>query len=359
MLSNEIYNIFFSFFTAFAITFLAIPVIIKVAKIKHLFDFPDERKIHVSKIPTLGGIGIFLGFLFAMTFWTKFIQCEHLQYLTASLIIISFLGIKDDLVGLSAFKKSVGQILAALIVVVWGDLRVEYMYNIFGIHELPYIISILFTALTIIVIVNAYNLIDGIDGLAACLGIVASVSFGILFFMTGSNYQQSILAFSLAGGLLGFLRFNISPAKIFMGDTGSMVVGFILSFLAIEFLEIKNFQGNNWLYINSAPLVSMSLIFLPLYDLVRVFSIRLWHKRSPFKADQNHLHHMLLKLGFSHLYSTSILSLFALLLVVLGLFFQRFGNYWLGIVLFSACLLFTYILWALVKKNGIKLINGK
>lgn len=359
MINNEIYNIFLSFFTSFGITFLSIPIIIKVAKEKHLFDFPDERKVHVSKIPTLGGIGIFLGFLFAMTFWTKFIECWHLQYLTASLIIISFLGIKDDLIGLSAFKKAVGQIFAALIVVIWGNLRIESLYNIFGIHELPYIISVLFTTLTVLVIVNAYNLIDGIDGLAASLGLVASFTFGVLFFMTGENYQQSILAFSLAGALFGFLRFNISPAKIFMGDTGSMVVGFIIAFLAMEFLEIKEFTGNNWLVISSTPLISMSLIFVPLYDLVRVFGIRLWHKRSPFRADQNHLHHMLLKLGFSHMYSTFIVTLFASFLILLAFIFERFGNYWIGAILLSACLLFTYILWALVKKSGVTQINGK
>jgi UDP-N-acetylmuramyl pentapeptide phosphotransferase/UDP-N-acetylglucosamine-1-phosphate transferase len=359
MINNEIYNIFLSFFTAFAITFLAIPVIIKVAKEKHLFDFPDERKVHSSKIPTLGGIGIFLGFLFAMTFWTRFIECWHLQYLTASLIIISFLGIKDDLIGLSAFKKAVGQVFAALILVIWGDLRIESFYNIFGVQELPYMISVLFTTFTIIVIINAYNLIDGIDGLAASLGLVASVTFGVLFFMTGKNYQQSILAFSLAGGLLGFLKFNITPAKIFMGDTGSMVVGFIVAFLALEFIEIKDFAGNSWLAVGAAPLISMSLIFVPLYDLARVFGIRLWNKRSPFRADQNHLHHMLLKLGFSHMYSTFIMTLFASLLILLALMFERLGNYWIGAILLSTCLLFTYILWGLVKKRGAKQINGK
>ena len=359
MINNEIYNIFFSFVTAFAITFLAIPVIIKVAKEKHLFDFPDERKVHTSKIPTLGGIGIFLGFLFAMTFWTKFIQCAHLQYLTASLIIISFLGIKDDLIGLSAFKKAVGQVFAALIVVIWGDLRIESLFNIFGIQELPYIISVIFSTLTIIVIVNAYNLIDGIDGLAASLGLVASVSFGILFFMTGNNYQQSILAFSLAGGLLGFLRFNITPARIFMGDTGSMVLGFLLAFLSIEFIEIKSFEGNSWLVSNSVPLISMSLVFVPLYDLVRVFSIRLWHKRSPFMPDKNHLHHLLLKLGFSHLFATSIMSVFSCLLIMLALIFQKFGNYWIGLVLLLTCILFTYILYVLNKKQAAKPISEK
>ena len=147
-------------------------------------------------------------------------------------------------------------------------------------------------------------------GLAASMGIIASIAFGTMFFLTGINYQQSILAFSLAGALFGFLKFNITPAKIFMGDTGSMVVGFIISFLSIEFLELNNTKESIIFSRFSIPLIAMSFMFLPLYDLVRVFCIRLLNNRSPFKADQNHLHHMLLKLGLSHTFSTFVLSLF-------------------------------------------------
>lgn len=359
MINNDIYNIALAFFTAFAISFLTIPVIIKIANAKKLYDFPDNRKIHINNIPTLGGLAIFLGFVFAITIWTKFAECPHLQYVTSSLIILSVIGIKDDVIGLSPIKKAIGQIFAASIVVIWGDLRISNFYNIFGISELPYFTSIIFTIFTILVIINAYNLIDGINGLSASMGIVASVAFGIIFYITGKNYQQSILAFALTGALLGFLRYNITPAKIFMGDTGSMVVGFIIAFLAIEFVEIKNFNGTIIFTINSIPLIAMSFLFLPLYDLIRVFSIRLWNKRSPFKADQNHLHHMLLKLGCSHMLSTFILSMFASLLILLALIFQKKGNYWLGFILLSTCLLFTLLLYLLVKKNGAKELNGK
>ncbi len=359
MINNEIYNIILAFFTAFAISFLTIPVIIKIANAKKLYDFPDERKIHLRNIPTLGGVGIFLGFVFAMTFWTKFNDCPHLQYVTTSLIVISVIGIKDDVIGLSPIKKAIGQIFAASIVVIWGDLRIANFYNIFGISELPYITSVVFSIFTILVIINAYNLIDGINGLAASMGIIASMAFGVFFYYTGISHQQSILAFSLAGALFGFLRYNITPARIFMGDTGSMVVGFIIAFLAIEFVEIKTFKETLIVVHYSIPLIAMSFLFLPLFDLVRVFCIRLWHKRPPFKADQNHLHHMLLKLGLSHMFSTFILSMFACLLIFLALIFQKKGDYWIGFILLSTCLLFTFILYLLVKRNGTQTLNGK
>ncbi len=359
MINNDILNIILAFFSSFAISFLTIPIIIKIANAKKLYDYPDERKVHVRNIPTLGGLAIFLGFVFAMTFWTKFNDCPHLQFVTTSLIVISVIGIKDDVIGLSPIKKALGQIFAASIVVIWGDLRISNFYNIFGISELPYATSVIFTIFTILVIINAYNLIDGINGLSASMGIIASVAFGVAFFLTNKSMQQSILAFSLTGALLGFLRYNITPAKIFMGDTGSMVVGFIIAFLAIEFIEIKNFKETIILTKYSVPIIAMSFLFLPLYDLVRVFSIRLSHKRSPFKADQNHLHHMLLKLGFSHMLSTLILSIFACLLILLAIIFQKKGDYWLGLILLSTCLLFTLFLYLLAKKNGAKELNGK
>jgi UDP-GlcNAc:undecaprenyl-phosphate/decaprenyl-phosphate GlcNAc-1-phosphate transferase len=358
MLENYIYSFLLSFLTAFGVTLFCIPVIIRVANAKKLYDVPDSRKIHTNSIPTLGGFGIFLGFIFSMTFWSDFYYCRHLQFVTSSLIILSVIGIKDDIVGLSPFKKAFGQIIAALIVVIWGDLRITNMFNIFGIGELPYVASVIFTTFTILVIINAYNLIDGIDGLAASLGIIAATGMGILFYMNESSYQQAILALALSGALLGFLIYNVTPAKIFMGDTGSMVLGFLMSFLCIEMLEFK-YHTVQVVIPTSLPLITMSFLFIPLYDLVRVFSIRLWFKRSPFMPDQNHLHHLLLKLGFSHMSATIIMSFFACLLIAFALVFQKYGNYWMGLILLSTCLIFTFVLYALIKKRGVKPINGK
>ena len=158
---------FLGLLTAGVITAFAIPSIIRVSKLKHLFDVPDERKHHKEVIPTLGGMAIFAGMLFAVTFWTDQVQIVELQYIIASLLILFFIGIKDDLVNLRASKKLIGQIIAGIILVHMAEIRLTTFYGMFGIRDLPLWFSYVFSVFTCVVITNACNLIDGIDGLAA------------------------------------------------------------------------------------------------------------------------------------------------------------------------------------------------
>lgn len=338
------YNILGALLTSLIITLFSIPTIITVARLKHLYDLPNSRKSHVNAIPTLGGTAILLGFIFSMSFWTNFAYCWHLQYVVTACIIIAVIGIKDDIVGLSPLKKFIGQLLAVIVLVVWGDLRITSWFEIFGVKDLPYWISVLFSIFTALVIINAFNLIDGIDGLAATIGIIAATTLGIYFYFYDPNFQHSILAFSLVGALLGFLYFNKTPARIFMGDTGSMLIGLILSMLIFEFIELNHHV--NRLYIRSvaAPTIAMSTIFVPLFDLLRVFTLRIIKGKSPFKADKKHLHHLLLNMGFSHMKATLILALLQILLIAVAFALDFKGNYWIGFSLLSICLLFS--LWA-------------
>ncbi|MFH2141754.1 MAG: MraY family glycosyltransferase [Bacteroidota bacterium] len=342
----------YSFLTAFGITFLAIPTIIRVAEAKNLYDEPSIRKSHSKKIPTLGGIGIFGGVMFAITFWTNFTECAHLQYIIAAMTVISFIGIKDDLTGLSAFKKFVGQIVAATILVVWGNIRITYMFGIFGIGELHPIISIIFSILVILVIINSFNMIDGINGLSASFGIISSATFATWFVLAG-DYQHAIMAVALIGSLLAFLRFNVTPAKIFMGDTGSMLLGLILSVFALEFIQINGHFIHPYA-IKSAPVIAIATLFIPLFDLFRVFAIRILRGRSPFKPDRNHLHHILLYLGFSHNFSTFILSIFAILLIVIAFILQNIGTYSLGFLLLIITTIFAVLISYLAKRKRLK-----
>lgn len=348
-----------SFFTALVISYIAIPTIIRVAETKHLYDEPGGRKLHKSRIPTLGGLAIFSGLVFSITFWNNFSVCSHLQHIIAAMIVIVFIGLQDDIIGLSPFKKAIGQIAAATIIVVWGQLKISYMFGIFGIGYLPEIISILFSILTIVIIINAFNLIDGINGLAASLAIIGSFALGIYFFQKEANPQHAIIAFSLSGALIAFLRFNITPARIFLGDTGSMLIGLIMSVLCFEFININQPSALMPSTLKAAPVIAMGVIFLPIFDLIRVFSIRLYHKKSPFYPDQNHLHHMLLKLGFSHIWATFIMSLFAIFLAVISFGLHFIGNYFLGLLLLSLCLGFTYFINYRLKLKGAVNINGK
>lgn len=342
----------YSFLTAFGITFLSIPTIIKVAEVKNLFDEPSIRKSHSKRIPTLGGIGIFGGVIFAITFWTNFTQCPHLQYIIAAMTVISFVGVKDDITGLSAFKKLIGQIVAATILVVWGDIRITYMFGIFGVGEIPLFVSIIFSILVILVIINSFNMIDGINGLSASFGIISSATFAT-WFVLAEDYQHAIIAVALIGSLIAFLRFNITPARIFMGDTGSMLLGLILSVFAIEFIT-KNGHFVNPYAIKSAPVIAIATLFIPLFDLFRVFLIRIIRRRSPFRPDKNHLHHILLNIGFSHNYATFILSLLAIFIIAVAFFLQNIGTYYLGFLLLVLMIIFAVAISLIVRKKNKK-----
>ena len=291
-------NIFLSSGLAFLITFFAIPVIIEVAKDKKLFDEPGERKVHKAVIPTLGGLGIFGGFIIATLIGVPPAAATVLQYFMAAIMIIFFMGIKDDVLILTASKKFIGQLVAAGIVIKFGGIQITDMYGIMGIHALAPTASFLLTLFTIVVITNSFNLIDGVDGLAGSLGLLTSLIFGFYFYFSGEPLY-AVLALSLAGSLVAFLIYNFYPAKIFMGDTGSLLIGLVNSILVIKFITIAS-NPSSAIPLESAPALGFAILLVPLFDTLRVVSHRIINRRSPFCPDRNHIHHFLLDLGLSH-----------------------------------------------------------
>lgn len=283
---------------AFAITFLAIPVIIRVAELKKLFDEPDERKVHKTPIPSLGGLGIFGGFILAALLTLPIGKSPEFQFFIAAAFVIFFLGIKDDILVLSALKKFIGQIIAAFIIIYKGNIQIHSMHGFMGINELPEYFSLAFTYLTVIVIINSFNLIDGVDGLAGSLGLLTSITFGTYFYMAELP-EYAILAFSMGGALAAFLIFNYSPAKIFMGDTGSLLLGLVNAILVIKFIDVASAPGAV-MPVESSPAIGFAILIVPLLDTLRVFGIRMLNRRSPFSPDRNHFHHLLLDKGLSH-----------------------------------------------------------
>ncbi len=318
---------------SFTISFLAIPVIIRVAAMKKLYDLPDERKVHQAPIPALGGLGIFAGFVFATLLVANFQQGRDLQYFLAAAVVIFYLGLKDDIIIISPIKKFIGQVLAAFIVIYYGNLQIDSMHGFLGIQGMPDSFSLLFTYLTVIVIINSFNLIDGVDGLAGSLGLLSSTVFGIYFVSVG-NTPDAVLAFSMAGSILAFLIFNFQPARIFMGDTGSLLIGLVNAVLVIKFISVATLPGIR-IPITAAPAVGFGILMVPLLDTLRVFGIRILQRRSPFSPDRNHIHHLFLDNGFSHR-SVAILLL-ALNAVTIGLSFgfHEIGNNWLMALLFG------------------------
>lgn len=291
-------NILLSGGLAFLITFFSIPVIIEVAKDKKLFDEPDERKVHKAVIPTLGGLGIFAGFIVASLLGVPSSVPPVFQYFVAAIMVIFFLGIKDDILILSASKKFIGQLVAAAIVIKFGGIQINDMHGFLGLHTIPHTASILLTLFTIVVITNSFNLIDGVDGLAGSLGLLTSSIFGAYFLAT-SQLMYAVMAFSLVGSLIGFLIYNFSPAKIFMGDTGSLLIGLLNSVFVIKFIAIAA-DPSFGLPVQSAPAIGFAILIVPLFDTLRVVTIRIISRRSPFSPDRNHIHHFLLDLGYSH-----------------------------------------------------------
>jgi UDP-N-acetylmuramyl pentapeptide phosphotransferase/UDP-N-acetylglucosamine-1-phosphate transferase len=314
-----------SYFIAAFITWISIPVIINIAKEKHLVDVPDDRKVHTDPIPPLGGVGIFAGFIVsALLIWpglvydnTKYLN-SHIQYIGAASLIIFFLGIKDDIVVISPLKKFIGQLIASWIVVYKCDLQIESFYGVFGVNGLPNALSLGITYFAIVLITNSFNLIDGIDGLSGHLTIISCICFGIFF--TSYNLQAyGIVAFAMAGAVSGFLVFNYHPAKIFMGDTGSLLIGLINAVLLIKLMNLTGGLEAG-IFVNrfrlvGGPIVALSFIAIPLFDTARVFAIRIIKGRSPFSPDRNHIHHILMDKGFGHIKITTVLSLAAIVII--------------------------------------------
>jgi UDP-GlcNAc:undecaprenyl-phosphate/decaprenyl-phosphate GlcNAc-1-phosphate transferase len=310
-------HFFLCFLTSFIVAFASIPSIIRIANRLSLFDEPNERKMHKDRIPLLGGIAIFASTLFSFTIWSSnYFEPQHL-FIIAALIIIFFFGLRDDIAPLAPLKKLSGQVIASVIVILYCNIRLQGLHGLFGIHFLSWISSILWTLFAMLFIINAFNLIDGIDGLSSGLGIISSFVFGILFFVYG-DFLFSVLAFSLCGALFGFLPYNFYKARIFMGDTGTMTTGFILSLLSVHFMELtRDVTIPSWFDYYTAPVIVLAALIIPVVDMIRVFTIRIFRWRSPFSADRNHIHHRILQLGLTPsqtsciLYFVNIIFVFA------------------------------------------------
>lgn len=349
-------SILLSVALAFLITFFAIPVIIQVAKDKKLFDEPDERKVHKNVIPTLGGLGIFAGFIIATLICVPSDNNYEIQFFAAAAIVIFLLGIKDDILVLSASKKFIGQLIAAGIIIKFGKVQITDMYGFMGIHQLPYAASIILSIFTIIVITNSFNLIDGVDGLAGSLGLLTTLVFGIYFIYAGKA-TYAVMAFALAGSTIGFLLYNYSPAKIFMGDTGSLLLGLVNSILVIKFINCAGInvggEANSELSLPAAPAIGFAILMIPLFDTLRVFGLRILDRRSPFSPDRTHVHHFLLDLGFNHRAITLICVTANIGFIALAYFLRNLGTTTvLGILLITASIFISIIYYSRSKAKA-------
>lgn len=323
------------FLGTFVVTFYLIPKVLWVSKEKNLTAAVVGRSSHTVETPSFGGVAFFITLILVLSL----IQSMRLSYvgnhLIAAITILFMVGLKDDLVVSTARVKLFGQITATCFIIFSPELHLASLEGFWGIYDIPEAVGLLLKAVLVIALINAYNLIDGIDGLASMVGIVISACFALVFYSTNQPFY-ALVSISLTGILSAFLRFNFSRGdrKIFMGDSGSLVIGLVLAFLGIRILVMEPFlplmreghePANRLLFL-------ACVLFIPIFDTLRVIVIRKLNGNSPFSPDRNHCHHVLLDLGYSHKKASFFLATLNFLIIVTYLYFSTaLSNLWLSL----------------------------
>ena len=319
---NRVVFAVFIFGISFVISNKMIPLIIETVHYKKLMDHPNGRSSHSEITPTLAGVSFFASLIISIFFMQKYDE-SHIGFsVVAALTILFFLGLKDDLMVLSSKTKVLLQSVAILFILVNPELQIINFHGFIGLTEIPLWIAVPISYFIMLYIINAYNLIDGIDGLAGMLGIVFSLIFALLFYFSGV-YYYALIAVVITGFLIAFLKFNLSKnKKIFMGDTGSMIVGFLLGIMTLRLLALDAFQLES-IYIKPSNIfiVALSILFFPVIDVIRVIIVRIINKTGPFSADRRHMHHVFIDKGLSHIDAAitfTMSNIFAFLIIYLS-----------------------------------------
>ena len=350
-------NIFLWMLTSFIIVVMMIPSLIRIARERNIFDEPGDRKMHLSRTPLLGGIAVFSGTLISFLFWgAGYFEMPQL-FLLVSLLILVVTGLIDDLLPLRADVKLFLQVIAAVVTMLFAGVHINGLHGLFGIYAIPAPMSGTVTVLFMLLIVNSFNFIDGIDGLAGSVGAFTSACFGVLFLSYHDNLF-AVLSFSLCGALIAFLIYNFAPAKIFMGDTGTLISGFILSLLAIHLTESArtSVSSFSWLHYYSAPVFALALLIVPVVDFIRVTVARLSKGRSPIRADRNHIHHLLIRIGFNHTQTTLLLLSITVFFVTAAFLLHSVNQSILFFSMMAAGLLMSQIPYAVLRRKAKKII---
>tara|TARA_R110002126_G_scaffold181187_2_gene329933 strand:- start:19338 stop:20447 length:1110 start_codon:yes stop_codon:yes gene_type:complete len=349
---NYSFTVLLSILGSFVLVTLLIPKISLVVTSRNLIHSPNQRSSHVNSIPTMAGVAFFLTIIFMLVVLKEWDMNNITANLTASLGLLFGIGLKDDLIISTARAKIGGQVIAILLVVFCESFKISSLHGFLGLYEIPQILSYISIIMLILVIINSYNLIDGIDGLAAIMGIVVLSILGFVFYTLGLNFYF-LFSLCLIGVLLAYLRYNLSNTKkVFMGDTGSLIIGFCIGFLFLRFLSLDPnlLVQNNFKPENSLILV-VAVFFIPLFDTFRIILVRLLNKKGIFKPDNNHIHHILINSGLTHFKSSLFLSFLNLLIAVVLIKLSSYlSSFWMLFIIF-VCTLILLRVFYLLKKN--------
>jgi len=359
MLKEIMYNLtvvsILTIVNSFLLVYYIIPKIIVVIKTLKLNDNPDKRSSHSVSTPTMAGVSFFVTLIMTMFFIQNFDRDFVGLNLIASSTLIFIVGLKDDLVTSSPLSKLVAETLAILFLLSCSSMQVPTLHGFLGIQEIPLIFSYVFIILLLLTIINAFNLIDGIDGLATSIAIIIFSIYALIFFST-NLYFYFLICLSLIGVLLAYLNFNFSSKrKIFMGDTGSLFIGFFIGICTLKFLSMDASLLNHFSFKPENKLIVIAVILcIPLFDLFRVIGIRLYLRKSPFSPDRNHMHHLLIDSGFSHFKAAMLLGFSNYMLVILIIWLSSsFNSFRMIMVLGFLFVLFLFIFNLIKNSNRI------
>ena len=343
------------FIASLASGFYLIGKVREVVIYKELLDSPNDRSSHESSTPNLGGIAFYIILMISFYFSQPYDTSGTVMSIIPGLTILFIVGLKDDLIVLSALSKLIAQITAALFLVFHYKLNIENLHGFMGIEDMSDYVAAPIGVLIVVSIINAVNLIDGIDGLAATVGIIMFTVFGSLFYIAEKNFLF-LTCVVMIGTLLAFLYFNLSiTKKIFMGDTGSMIIGFMLGLMSVRLLaldtatlEVLPFQYEN------LPYVVAAILIIPMFDTVRVFTIRILKKKSPFSPDRSHIHHVIIDYyKISHRRASFYIGLANFSFIMLFAFLAMRTNQWQLLIIFSAVILAAIIFFFILNKPRI------
>ena len=334
------------FWAGFVLTYYLTPVVIQVVKLKRLFEKLSERSSHATHIPSFGGVTFYIVFILSISVAEQFFQMGRAVYLVPAATIMFVVGLKDDLTGISPLNKIIAQIIASTLLFLSTDFQIMELHGFMGLHQASPLIIMPLSYAVVIFFINAFNLIDGIDGLASSLAAFYFAVFGIIFFQL-QEWALFSVSMAMIGMFIAFLRYNLSSnKKIFMGDTGSLFIGFIIAAFVIHLMSsnyatsIKDIQPANF------GVFLIATLYIPVFDSIRVFVARAMEGRSPFSPDRNHIHHLLMDhLELNHRQTTLRILL---LNVAIALLFWFLGVYlthvWVAAALLGLSILFSFYL---------------
>jgi len=342
---------------SFLFGLIGMPVIVRVAKAKGFVVRPNKRMSHTGDVPNIGGLNICFSFMLTYLLF-EYDQLSQSQFFLIGLFAIMAVGFIDDVLVLTPVAKLLGEALAGIALIGFADLRITHLHGLFGIAEIGVLPSYLISLFVLIAIINAVNLIDGIDGLASGLGILYCLFFAFYFGLIGDT-NWSILGICMVGALAVFFIYNVfgHREKIFMGDSGSLLLGYLLTAFVFHFCEINAYNEVPQAFqMSAAPAVAICVLTVPIFDTIRVSLTRIKQHRSPFQPDKNHIHHLLLRTGLNHIQTTCVLLSVSIIFIGLAILGRNWNLWVLLTTDFALATGLTLILWRILNQQ---MANGK